>query len=74
MHIVRHASDYRAAVQENIRIGGDSCGRSIMLGAIMAAYTAQQQDNNAAIPLEWLARYRKLSVAADACAKLVVSG
>ena len=74
VHIVRHASDYRSAVQENIRIGGDSCGRSIMLGAIMAAYAAQQQDNNAAIPLEWLARYRKLSIAADACAKLVVSG
>lgn len=74
VHIVRHASDYRSAVQENIRIGGDSCGRSIMLGAIMAAYAAQQQDHNAAIPLEWLVRYRKLSVAADACTKLVVSG
>lgn len=73
-YILRHTSDYRSAVQENIRVGGDSCGRSIMLGAIMAAYTAQQQDDNAAIPLEWLARFRKLSIAADACAKLVVSG
>ncbi|PSJ17689.1 ADP-ribosylglycohydrolase family protein [Nitrosomonas supralitoralis] len=66
-HIIRYAPDYRTAIEENIRIGGDSCGRAIMLGAIMAAYTAQQNEQSASIPLEWAARYRKLVVAADAC-------
>ena len=70
VHIAQHTSDYRTAIEENIRIGGDSCGRAIMLGAIMAAYTAQQTRHKSSIPLEWIARYRKLSIAADACAQL----
>lgn len=69
-HIAHHAPDYRTAIEENIRIGGDSCGRAIMLGAIMAAYTAQQNEQNVSIPLEWVARYRKLSIAANALTKL----
>lgn len=70
VHIAQHAPDYRTAIEENIRIGGDSCGRAIMLGAIMAAYTAQQTKLSSSIPFEWIARYRKLSIAADACARL----
>lgn len=66
-HIAQYAPGYRAAIEENIRIGGDSCGRAIMLGAIMAAYTAQLGGQNCSIPLEWMARYRKLPAAADAC-------
>lgn len=73
-HILQHAHDFRSVVQENIRVGGDSCGRSIMLGAIMASQSAMQSKIDTAIPLEWLARYRKLIVAADAWAKLSVSG
>ncbi len=42
VHIAQHAKDYRSAVEANIRASGDSCGRSIMLGAIMAAHTTQQ--------------------------------
>lgn len=68
-HIANHAPDYRAAIEENIRIGGDSCGRSIMLGAIMAVHTAQQNGFNS-IPLEWLGRLRNLKIAADSCARL----
>lgn len=69
-YLAQHAADYRSAIEENIRIGGDSCGRSIMLGAIVAASTAQCQEPSAVIPLVWLAHYRKLMVAADACARL----
>ncbi len=69
VHIANHANDYRTAIEENIRIGGDSCGRSIMLGAIMAAHTAQQNDFNS-IPLEWVSRLRNLKSAADALSKL----
>ncbi|AEJ00009.1 ADP-ribosylation/Crystallin J1 [Nitrosomonas sp. Is79A3] len=69
-HIAQHAPDYRTAIEENIRIGGDSCGRAIMLGAIMAAYTAQHSEQHSAIPLEWAARYLKLPIATNACAQL----
>lgn len=69
-HIARHAPDYRSAVEANIRAGGDSCGRAIMLGALAAAHAAQQVGSEPAIPLAWLARYGKLVNAADACAVL----
>ena len=69
-HIVQHASNYRSAIEANIHAGGDSCGRAIMLGAITAAYHAEQTASESAIPLAWMARYNKLAVAADACTKL----
>jgi len=69
-HIAQHASDYRVAVESNIRAGGDNCGRSIMLGAIVAAHKAKQDNVGCPIPLPWLARYGKFMAAADACAVL----
>lgn len=65
-HIAQHASDYKTAVKSNIRAGGDSCGRGIILGAIVAAYQAKQENKVSSIPLSWLARYRKITTAADA--------
>ena len=41
-----------------------------MLGAIMAAYTAQQTEQFASIPLDWAARYNKLVAATDAGGRL----
>jgi hypothetical protein len=73
-HIARHAADYRGAVEANIRAGGDSCGRSIMLGAMAAACAAGKQEGECPIPLQWLARYRKLTDAADSCAALGFEG
>ncbi len=61
-HIARHAKNYQAAIQENIRAGGDSCGRAIALGAIMATVG---NDHAESIPLPWLARYVRLIEAAD---------
>lgn len=69
-HIAQCATDYRTAIESNIRAGGDSCGRSIMLGALVATHAAMQDDSTFPIPLPWLARYRKLAEAADACAAL----
>ena len=69
-HIAQYAPDYRSAVEANIRAGGDSCGRAIMLGAIMAAYTAKQATPKSTVPLAWMARYGKLTTAADACTQL----
>jgi hypothetical protein len=67
-HIAQAASDYRSAVETNIRAGGDSCGRSIMLGALVATHAARQNTYEFPIPFQWLARYRKFAEAADACA------
>ncbi|MBA4143193.1 MAG: ADP-ribosylglycohydrolase family protein [Nitrosospira sp.] len=69
-HIALHASDYRTAIEANVRAGGDNCGRSIMLGALAAAHAARTDGSEFPIPLPWLARYRKLATAADACAAL----
>lgn len=33
-HLLQHAKDYESVVRENIRCGGDSCGRSIAVGSI----------------------------------------
>lgn len=71
-HIAKHARDYMTAIQANIRAGGDSCGRSIMLGAVVAAHLATQNSTDSGIPLPWLARYRKLTTAADACQALPI--
>lgn len=68
-HIAQHATDYRDAVEFNIRAGGDSCGRSIVLGALVAAHWAQNSFESP-IPLPWLARYGKFAAAADALASL----
>jgi hypothetical protein len=69
-HLALRAPDYKTAVECNIRAGGDNCGRSIMLGAIVAAHVALRNPSEFPIPLPWLARYRKFKAAADACAAL----
>ena len=69
-HLALRAPDYKTAVESNIRAGGDNCGRSIMLGAIVAAHAAMRNPSEFPIPLPWLARYRKFEAAADACAAL----
>jgi ADP-ribosylglycohydrolase len=69
-HIAQCAPDYRTAVESNIRAGGDNCGRSIMLGALVAAHAGRQNPSEFPIPLPWLARCRKFAAAADACATL----
>lgn len=69
-HIAQRATDYRSAIEANVRAGGDSCGRSIMLGALVAAHAARQNGLEFPIPLAWLARYRKFAEAADACAAI----
>ncbi|ARO88585.1 hypothetical protein EBAPG3_012850 [Nitrosospira lacus] len=69
-HIAQHASGYRNAIESNIRAGGDSCGRSIVLGALVAAHAAIHNSSGFPVPLSWLARYGKFAMAADALAAL----
>jgi hypothetical protein len=50
-HILKHSADYREAVERNIRAGGDSCGRAMIIGAVMgAAHGIEGQG----VPLEWV--------------------
>jgi ADP-ribosylglycohydrolase len=70
-HIANHAPDYITAIQENIRVGGDSCGRAIVLGAIMATHRAAEQNLASAIPFSWVIRSRNLQVAVDALESIV---
>lgn len=64
-HIARTAENFRIAVEANILAGGDSCGRSLMLGALTATHDAHRQANGCdaalGIPLEWLARLHDLA-------------
>lgn len=67
-HIAKLAPDYRTAIEANIRAGGDSCGRSILLGALVAAQQAQLDGKEPVIPPSWLARYNQLTLATEAFA------
>lgn len=53
-HILSHASRYPEAVRANIHCGGDSCGRSWIIGPAMAAIHGVGGEQG--IPLSWLAR------------------
>ena len=33
-HLLQHAQDYRTPVRDNVRIGGDSCGRAMAVGSL----------------------------------------
>ncbi|MGR3502635.1 ADP-ribosylglycohydrolase family protein [Pseudaestuariivita sp.] len=48
-HILTRSGDYAEAVERNIRAGGDSAGRSILLGAAAALACGQ-----ASIPTDWI--------------------
>lgn len=64
-HIAHRASGFRQAVEANILAGGDSCGRSLMLGALTAAHDAvrMQKEPSPAlgIPLTWLSQLTRIA-------------
>ncbi len=50
--ILNYADNYEDAVERNIHAGGDSCGRALMIGAVLgAAYGVATPDG---IPLDWV--------------------
>lgn len=53
-HIAKHAETYENAVRTNVLAGGDSCGRSMALGAILGARYGFGGERG--IPLPWLTR------------------
>ncbi len=53
-HIAKNAESFESAIRTNILAGGDSCGRSMALGAIMGARFGFGGERG--IPLPWLTR------------------
>ena len=51
-HILSRADSYRDAVERNIRAGGDSAGRALIVGSLAAAAYGVSGANG--IPLQWL--------------------
>jgi ADP-ribosyl-[dinitrogen reductase] hydrolase len=63
---LRHSSDFRAAILETLRAGGDNAGRAAVVGAWSGAYLGVD-----AIPLEWRTRLSNASRIADAIYRIV---
>lgn len=51
-HILARSTSYRDAIERNILAGGDSAGRSIMIGAIMACIHGVATKTG--VPLSWV--------------------
>ncbi len=51
-HIIATAPNYREAIRRNIYAGGDSCGRSILIGALLGAIHGVGGDTG--IPPSWI--------------------
>lgn len=51
-HILARSASYQDAIERNILAGGDSAGRSIMIGAIMAYIHGVATDTG--VPLSWV--------------------
>lgn len=54
IHNLSQQLSYQQSIRQNILAGGDSCGRSILLGAILAA--VHGLDGNDGLPTSWLTR------------------
>lgn len=52
IHNALTSDSYSTAIQKNIYAGGDSCGRAMLLGALLGA--ANGIDGEKGIPLEWI--------------------
>ncbi|MFK7754661.1 MAG: ADP-ribosylglycohydrolase family protein [Sedimentitalea sp.] len=51
-HILTHAPTYRDAIEANTSAGGDSAGRSLLIGAVMGAVHGVGTPTG--VPVEWL--------------------
>jgi ADP-ribosylglycohydrolase len=54
IHAIATAVSFREAIRANIRAGGDNCGRSIVIGAVLAACFADDPEKG--IPAEWIGK------------------
>ncbi len=57
-HILARVQNYAQAIETNIRAGGDSAGRAIVIGSILGAVYGVE---GAGIPLDWVLKTRHAS-------------
>jgi len=70
LHNLEKSNSYTEAIRQNILAGGDSCGRAILLGAILGACNGN--DENKGIPSNWLARIKRKDELLEALHVLLV--
>ena len=68
-HNLATAGSFREAIRENIYAGGDSCGRAILLGAVLGATHGIGGEKG--IPEEWIEKLSKNAEIEDLLQKLV---
>lgn len=52
MHCIARSGSFKEAVRQNIYAGGDSCGRSILIGAVMGACFGVGSEKG--VPEQWI--------------------
>ena len=57
IHLISNCTSYAEGVRMNISVGGDNAGRSIMVGAILAALYGVDTDNG--LPHSWIGKLTK---------------
>ena len=57
IHLISNCTSYVDGIRMNITVGGDNAGRSIMVGAILAALYGVGIDNG--LPLSWMEKLTK---------------
>lgn len=67
-HILKHSDSYRDAVERNIAAGGDSAGRSILIGAVMACVHGVATSKG--VPLSWALKLDDAEKIWEACQSL----
>lgn len=67
-HILKHSDSYRDAVERNIAAGGDSAGRSIFIGAVMACVHGIATPTG--VPLSWVLKLDDSDKIWEACRRL----
>ncbi|SEO07253.1 ADP-ribosylglycohydrolase [Pseudorhodobacter antarcticus] len=66
-HILANTTNYTDAINANILAGGDSCGRAIIIGAVMAAAHGTSENG---IPAAWITKTNHHTALNHACQTL----
>lgn len=68
IHLIANCKSYVEGIRMNISVGGDNAGRSIMVGAILAAIYGVGTEKG--LPQEWIEKLTKRTEIDDLLAKL----
>ncbi|AEV39814.1 ADP-ribosylation/Crystallin J1 (plasmid) [Pseudovibrio sp. FO-BEG1] len=67
-HILKNTASYREAIETNILAGGDSAGRSILIGTVLGAIHGLDADKG--IPLSWILKVQNNTHLWQECCEL----